>query len=168
MSRVSESFCRLMQHLHGLQGAAWFSLDLSMAQFKALMLIGSSGGLTGRDLAQRLGVGPSAVTPLVDRLVQRGYVLRNEDPIDRRVTWTRLTPAGLEVFERIVSTGQDQIEGLLTELTPAEVAQVEHALDLLNHAAERRTAPPDCHGRPAGRPARTGEHAAGPRRAPAR
>ena len=98
MSNYGESFCRFMQHLHELHGSSWFDLDLSMAQFKTLMLIGSSGGLTGRDLARRLDVGPSAVTPLVDRLVQYGYVQREEDPTDRRVTWTRLLPAGQVLF----------------------------------------------------------------------
>ncbi len=127
-----------MQQLHELQGSSWFTLDLSMAQFKTLMLIGSSGGLTGRDLAQRLGVGPSAITPLVDRLVLHGYVHREEDLADRRVTWARLTAAGQGVFEQILSAGHDQFDALVAQLSPEERGLVERALETLNRAAERR------------------------------
>ena len=138
MSSAAESFCRLMQALHERQGSVLFSLDLSMAQFKTLMLISGSGGMTGRDLARRLGVGASAVTPLVDRLVQHGYVRREEDGADRRVTWARPTPAGLAVFERISTAGREQFEALLTGLTPEETRLVEQALDLLCRSAEAR------------------------------
>jgi DNA-binding MarR family transcriptional regulator len=127
-----------MRSLHRLEGPAWFALDLSMAQFKVLMLIASTGGMTGRDLAQRLDIGPSAVTPLVDKLVQQGYAYREEDRDDRRVTWARPTPAGLAVFERVSSAGREKFEALLAELSPEEAALIERALEILRRAAEQR------------------------------
>ena len=138
MSRVGESFCALMRCLHELRGPGWFPVDLTLAQFKALMLVASSGGLTGRDLSQRLAIGPSAVTPLVDRLVQHGYVRREEDSDDRRVSWARPTPAGLAVFERVSASNRDQVEELLAELPPEDAEVVERAVEALRRAAERR------------------------------
>jgi len=89
--RASAAFCDLVRRLRSRTRPAWSDLDLTMAQLKALIAITGTGGLTGRDLAERLGIGPSAVTPLVDRLVAHGYVRREEDATDRRITWARPT-----------------------------------------------------------------------------
>ena len=56
-----------------------------MAQFKALLIVADRGGVTGRELSKSLGIGPSAVTSLVDRLVERKLVRREDDPADRRL-----------------------------------------------------------------------------------
>src|SRR5438270_8943326 len=98
---AAEEFAGVIRSLRLLQSSRWVDLDLSMAQFKTAMLVASTGGLSGRELAARLNVGPSAVTPLVDALVRHGYVRREEDPADRRVCWARPTPAGVALFERV-------------------------------------------------------------------
>ena len=83
-----------MRALHAFDRPGWGDLDLTMSQLKTIMLLVETGGLSGRDLAERLGIGPSAVTALVDRLVQRGYARREEDRADRRVSWARPTEQG--------------------------------------------------------------------------
>ena len=59
-------------------------LGLSAADHKALGLIVRTGPLPVGALAPQLGVGPSAVTGIVDRLERAGYVRRALDPGDRR------------------------------------------------------------------------------------
>lgn len=51
-------------------------------------------------LAEHLLLSRSGLTRLVDRLAARGLVERHSCPSDRRGTFARLTPAGLELFER--------------------------------------------------------------------
>jgi DNA-binding MarR family transcriptional regulator len=51
-------------------------------------------------LADGLLLSRSGLTRLVDRLASRGLVERHSCPDDRRGTFARLTPAGLELFER--------------------------------------------------------------------
>ena len=41
------------------------------------------------------------ITRLVDRLERRGLVARSREGRDRRVTTTRITPAGLELLESL-------------------------------------------------------------------
>ena len=50
--------------------------------------------MTASQLAGHLNVTPSAITYLVDRLVDRGYVERVPDPHDRRQTHVRLSTNG--------------------------------------------------------------------------
>ncbi|WP_218617935.1 MarR family winged helix-turn-helix transcriptional regulator [Cryptosporangium aurantiacum] len=59
-------------------------LGLSAAEHKALGVIVRSGPLPTGALAPELGVGITAVTGIVDRLVRAGYVRREPDPADRR------------------------------------------------------------------------------------
>ncbi|RLP92598.1 MarR family transcriptional regulator [Micromonospora sp. BL4] len=59
-------------------------LGLNAAEHKALGLIMRAGPLPTGALAPQLGVGVSAVTGIVDRLEQAGYVRREPDPSDRR------------------------------------------------------------------------------------
>ncbi|MFI6264987.1 MarR family transcriptional regulator [Micromonospora sp. NPDC051006] len=59
-------------------------LGLNAAEHKALGLIVRSGPIPTGTLAPELGVGPTAVTGIVDRLERAGYVRREPDPTDRR------------------------------------------------------------------------------------
>ena len=95
-----------------------------MSQLKTIILLVETGGLTGRDLAERLGIGPSAVTALVDRLVQRGYARREEDRADRRVSWARPTEKAIELFERLHATHRERLAEVLATLAPEELARV--------------------------------------------
>lgn len=57
--------------------------------------------LAMKDLGQRMRCDPSFVTSVADQLERRGLATRESDPADRRVKRIALTPAGLELKERI-------------------------------------------------------------------
>ena len=136
--RTSGAFARFMSRLHLLQSPGWFDVGFSMAQFKALLLIGSTGGVPAGELARRLGIGPSAVTPLVEKLVRRGLVRREEDPSDRRVSWARPTSEGMAILEQVGATRREGLEGVLALLAPDELGLVEEALKILCSAAAKK------------------------------
>jgi DNA-binding MarR family transcriptional regulator len=54
-----------------------------------------------KDLGQRMRCDPSFVTNIADQLEKRGLATRESDPGDRRVKRIVLTPAGLELKQRI-------------------------------------------------------------------
>jgi DNA-binding MarR family transcriptional regulator len=137
---AAEAFAAVIRSLRLLQSSRWVDLDLSMAQFKTAMLVASTGGLSGRELAARLNIGPSAVTPLVDGLVRHGYVRREEDPADRRVCWARPTAAGTALFEQVNLASTEELAQVLAKLTDDELAVVERGLALLRRGTEERVA----------------------------
>lgn len=140
LRHASEAFGEIVHCLHLLDTSGWIDLDLSMAQFKTFMLVAASGGLSGRELSQRLGICQSAVTPLVDRLVQHGYVRREEDTADRRISWARPTADGMALFERVIAGGRQQLEEILLTLSPADLDLVANALAMLREAAAGKLA----------------------------
>jgi DNA-binding MarR family transcriptional regulator len=138
---VGAALARLMRAVCPLVAETWLETELTMAQLKALSLLHARGRASGRTLAQALGIGASAVSQLVDRLVGDGYVRREEDPHDRRVTWLVPTPRGRAAVEQFIVARRERFAAVAaaldtTRLSPAQVAA---ALDLLAEAAERTT-----------------------------
>lgn len=77
-------------------------LDVPRGQMKTLFILWTAGKpqTMGR-LAEALGVSLGSVTGLVDGLVQRGLVRREEDPADRRQKLARLTPTAVARLRRM-------------------------------------------------------------------
>ena len=138
VAAICASFTELYRTLHAIGRPAWIDVDLTMGQLRAVVLVTETGGLSGRSLGERLGITPSAVTALVDRLVQRGYVRREEDVADRRISWARPTDQALELLARLHASHRQQLEDTLALLSPDELATVDRAVGLLRDAAARR------------------------------
>src|SRR5467141_3979966 len=68
-------------------------LDVPIGQLKTLFMLWTAGKpQTMGQIAQALGVSLGSVTGLVDGLVERDLVRRDEDSADRRQKLARLTP----------------------------------------------------------------------------
>jgi DNA-binding MarR family transcriptional regulator len=132
---------RALQVERARRGAdPWSDCPMTMVQLRALSLIAASHrGLSSRELAAMLTVGASAITPLVDRLVERGLARRTEDPHDRRIARLEATENGTALLERMVTGQSDVIRDILAQLEPAELEIVGAAFDVL-HAGLQRTA----------------------------
>src|SRR5712691_11713530 len=139
-ARIVEAMAAYGRLAHALRinrlgnSSFWSDLPLTLPQLKALGVITASGpaGRSGRGLAEILGVGPSAVTPLVDKLVDHGYVSRHEDPIDRRILRVRTTPAGRALLERLNISQFDELAQVVARIDAGHLALVEQALSILN------------------------------------
>src|SRR6195256_5685971 len=77
--------------LHALS-AALAEENLSAAEINALATLGEGGTLNVRQLSERTGTRASTLTGLLDRLENRGYLVRELDPSDRPSF--RLAPTG--------------------------------------------------------------------------
>jgi DNA-binding MarR family transcriptional regulator len=137
-----EAYARLAQTLRFsplAQGGFLADLPLTLPQLKALGVIACAGapGRSGRELASLLGVGPSAITPLVDRLVEHSFVSRHEDPIDRRILRVRATPDGVNVLERMASVHRGVLTEVVNRIDPADLPTIERALTILIQAVTK-------------------------------
>lgn len=132
---------RLVQALRSIQvctGAyPWPLLDLTMGQLKAVMLLVPTGRVRSRELADSLGIAPSAATPLVDRLVKQKLAKREDDPGDRRIVWIVPTPQAQAVYEDLLAAKEDVLAEVFMELPAAERARVKKSVRLLAEAADK-------------------------------
>ncbi|MGE5578146.1 MAG: MarR family winged helix-turn-helix transcriptional regulator [Syntrophothermus sp.] len=94
------------------------SHEVTEAQLDCLRYIAGRKDCTSGDVARGLRISPAAATNLVDRLVKKGLVNRQEDPEDRRIVLLSLTPSGSETFEEITRSEDENFEEILSRLQP--------------------------------------------------
>jgi DNA-binding MarR family transcriptional regulator len=137
----TEQLTRLVATLREIQFCRgerpWLLLDLTMAQLKAMMLIVQSGGVRSRELADGLGIAPSAATPLVDRLVEQKLARREDDPDDRRIIWIRPTAKAQALHDQLLQTNQDVLADVINALPDEARPKVQESVRLLLESAAR-------------------------------
>jgi DNA-binding MarR family transcriptional regulator len=125
-----------LQHLFAYDRSdPLFSSHLTLSQLKILFLLSRHGNIPGGELARLLGVGPAALSGMIDRLVAQSLVARTEDQQDRRVRRIGLTKTGDELIAGIITAGAEKQHSLLSRLSAAELAVVAEAMRLLVRAA---------------------------------
>jgi DNA-binding MarR family transcriptional regulator len=96
------AFQRLqMQNAHVTSLVA-STLGISATDFRALLFIASSEGVTPKRTGDFLELTSGAITNLIDRMVAAGLVERTPHPNDRRSITLELAPAGVEAVSSIV------------------------------------------------------------------
>jgi DNA-binding MarR family transcriptional regulator len=139
--RAPADLLRLLQTLRSIHvcrgDQTWLLLDLTMAQLKAVMLLVGTGGVRSRELADGLGIAPSAATALVDRLVAQKLARRGADPADRRIVWIRPAPRAQAVHDQFVDASEQVLADVLGELPASVRPTVKDSVRLLADAAAR-------------------------------
>ena len=111
------------------------STGLSMAQFSILMQLHHKGPCGMSDLSERFDVTPAAASQLVDKLVQSGYLERDEDPSDRRAKLLKLSPNGAKLVEQGMNERHRWMDEITKNLSADEQKKIIEALDVLTEAA---------------------------------
>ncbi|GBD92635.1 HTH-type transcriptional regulator MhqR [bacterium BMS3Abin05] len=73
--------------------------NLSMQELKVIKFIGNNGPSIMRQIADYLMLAMSTMTGIVDKLVEKKYVVRKRSEEDRRIVRVALTEAGREIYE---------------------------------------------------------------------
>lgn len=108
-------------------------LDLSFTQLKALCVLEAEGeeGRSVKALAESLGVSLPAMSRAVDGLHERGFVLREEDPVDRRMKRVRLTEAGHAAPRALNESRLSALHELMDSLDEEQAEALARALELI-------------------------------------
>jgi DNA-binding MarR family transcriptional regulator len=102
--------------LHELGAPAWYEVELSVAQLKALFTLVDAGSMPIGGVAARLSIGLPAASSLVDRLVDQGLAKRREDPLDRRRTLAEPTAAGEALAQRLLHGSREALRAWLEQM----------------------------------------------------
>ena len=106
---------------------------LGLIQMKVLMtLFGSQEEPpTMSSVAEKLGLSLPSASRAVDWLVKRDYVVRTEDPDDRRARRLQLTEAGDELAHRLLAARLEGLGQFAASLSEEERERLGTALELL-------------------------------------
>jgi DNA-binding MarR family transcriptional regulator len=115
---------------------------LTVPQFFVLAEVGYAGALRLHEVGGRLAVTLGNITGIVDRLEKVGYIQREKDPDDRRVTWVRMTTRGLTLYQEVSRTFQEEVALSLGDVSGAELRVLSRILKKLNAIDLRGGGPP--------------------------
>jgi DNA-binding MarR family transcriptional regulator len=110
-----------------LVGVALRSLELldgevSLPQFRLLLVLHETGRCTSTQVAQALGLVGSSVTRLGDRLHASGHLIRGAEPSNRSVVTLELTDKGRKLVKQVITRRRRELSRVLDRLDPAERA----------------------------------------------
>lgn len=98
--------------------------ELRAVDFSVLTLINANPSLTQRRLAQAVNVSPPNMATLLDKLEQRGLLLRQRNPLDKRSQTLVLTTEGAKLCAKAERTASELETEATAMLSDAERAQL--------------------------------------------
>ena len=104
-------------------------LEVSLPQYRLLLVLRERGRSTSSQCAEALGVAASSVTRLADRLDASGHLARGDDPANRSVVTLELTEAGRRVVDGVNRNRRRDLRRVLDALDPADRAACAAVLD---------------------------------------
>jgi len=107
--------------------------EVTIPQFRSLVVIASRGPQAMGELAAALAVTSSTASRFCDRLERKGLVRRRRDPSDRRSVIVALTAPGREIVDTVTQRRRVDI-AMLVEIVPTDARQ--SVVDGLRRLAE--------------------------------
>ena len=109
--------------------------EVTLTQFRSLVVLASRGPQTMAALAEALGVTPPTASRLCDRLVRKGLIRRRADRADRRQVRVALTEPGRRLVDVVTERRRQELARLLSSVPPDARRSVVDGLQLLTVAA---------------------------------
>lgn len=113
--------------------------DLSLPQYRVLAMV-AAGDERATRLANRLNLAKPTITAMVESLVERGLIRREEVEGDRRAVGLRITPAGEAVLESAEVTMLDRVTPVLDRLDDSDRALVLAAFEAVERSLDAAVA----------------------------
>lgn len=120
---------------HGINGECCD--DLSAVEFMALKKAHQINECSVQELGNALNFTKSGATRIVNRLEEKGYVLRKNSPIDGRVCCVTITDKGEDILSRIMKKYILYLENLLKEFEPEKIKHINDALEILVNVVQQ-------------------------------
>lgn len=99
--KLAELTFRLLASCHEKEERLAKNHGLTQAEFRCLRHIQTGENINNREIAERMKLSTSRLTRIIDGLVQKGYVIREIEPTDRRNMRVYLSEKGVEFVQRL-------------------------------------------------------------------
>lgn len=109
--------------------------ELTMPQFRVLVVLDGAAPLRMGDLAERVGVHPSTLSRTVDRLVAGDWIARASSQESRREVHVKLSDRGRALVNDVTDRRRTQIARVLTSMPDADRTAVRRGMELFAAAA---------------------------------
>jgi MarR family transcriptional regulator, organic hydroperoxide resistance regulator len=128
ISEIMQSFRRIFRAIQQYSEDVLKEFGVTGPQLWLLKTLREKDGASVGELSQKMYLHISTVSGIIDRLEEKGYVLRKRGKADRRVVTVRLTPAGKTIISRAPEPAQGKLLHGLQKLSTQEVMELQIAL----------------------------------------
>jgi DNA-binding MarR family transcriptional regulator len=104
--------------------SGWQKIGISHAQVGLLFMLSYHQKLQSKQVAHYLGVSKSAVSQLIDPLLDKQLIKREPDPQDRRIVCLSLSNKGRAVVKNLASQKFAGFRSRLAKLSTSELNQL--------------------------------------------
>lgn len=109
--------------------------DVTLPQFRTLVVLASRGPQRSVDISNELGVAASTGQRMCDRLVRKGLVHRDRSTSDRRVVTVRLSATGRDLVEQVITRRRAELSRIVAATPKLWQPRVTEALTAFALAA---------------------------------
>ena len=110
--------------------------EIQRSQFNQLMIVRFAMPCNLSRIMAVTGLTSAGASLFVDKLVQSGYLIRTDDPNDRRNVRISLSDKGAKFISEVVDRFNAFIEGYLKTRTREELAVISQAMDIINETID--------------------------------
>jgi MarR family transcriptional regulator, organic hydroperoxide resistance regulator len=118
---------------------AWMKLDMTVPQIKTMFFVSNTEKASPNKLAAAMGVTPSNVTGIVEKLVEQDLIRRQGNPNDRRLQLLELTEKGEAILSDLRERQISSLGEILNDLSGEELNSLVQGLSYLAKAAREHS-----------------------------
>lgn len=147
LDKVVGDFLALMDYMrtYHLRPAEQIArMRFSPGHFHALSLIFHRGSFSMSELAAEMMISKQQLTPLIDRLVEEGMVVRLADKSDRRLVRIELSDAGRSIYREMGNQIRDNLKQRLSQIPDRHLNELEQLLPRITDILKCYVPAPPC------------------------
>ncbi|UYY83596.1 MarR family transcriptional regulator (plasmid) [Arthrobacter sp. YA7-1] len=126
----------LIQTGEGFRNNYAKELGLGTSDLVALGYVHKHGPTPPGEMGAWMGMTSGTITALLDRIEKAGFVVRSNNPADRRSLLIRITPAGRHAMEWVYEQFDNALEDSLATIPGPPIDQLASILEHLSQALE--------------------------------
>src|SRR5688572_25010796 len=113
-------FNRFYTRKIGVLQAGLLDSRFSLTQVRVLYELAHRENPTATELGRELGLDAGYLSRMLRDFIRQGLVTRKASPADTRQHLLKLTPRGRKVFATLNARSQQEVRGLLRDVSPAD------------------------------------------------
>lgn len=109
---------------------------ITISEWRILAMLGTQPTMTSSDIAHKTRMDKAKVSRAVQKLEKLGYLLREKDRQDHRISHLSLTDSGVELYNAIVPKALEWEGRFVSTLTAQEYRDLHNLLNKLDQQIE--------------------------------
>jgi MarR family 2-MHQ and catechol resistance regulon transcriptional repressor len=136
---TNQAYLELMQTSKAIQDCIKMEMTnhkINITEFSVLEVLYLKGKQTIQQIGKSILISSGSMTYVIDKLEQKGLIIRIDCPDDRRVIHVCLTVEGMSLMEKIMPKHRDLINNMFGDLTDQDSQKMVNLLKKVGKRVE--------------------------------